>query len=337
MLIRSFNYMKKAISIWDKNIILQALVDSIWKLDPRKMMKNPVMFVVEVGAAFLTVKLLAGTISGSNAASFVFELQITLWLWFTVLFANFAEAMAEGRGKAQADTLRKSRTETTAKLINGATKMVPAADLRKDNIVLVEAGDFIPGDGEIIEGVASVDESAITGESAPVIREAGGDRSAVTGGTKVLSDWIKVRITSNPGETFIDRMIALVEGAQRQKTPNEIALNILLAGLTIVFLLAVVTLQPFAIYSNAPQTIFVLVSLLVCLIPTTIERPSGVSSASDDNCAASANSVSSTPGKGINAVACRLQSVIVPVLSNRSVFTSPAASTARPDIASTLC
>ena len=270
MLIRSFNYMKKTISIWDKNIILQALVDSMWKLDPRKMMKNPVMFVVEVGAAFLTVKLLAGTISGSNAASFVFELQITLWLWFTVLFANFAEAMAEGRGKAQADTLRKSRTETTAKLINGATKMVPAADLRKDNIVLVEAGDFIPGDGEIIEGVASVDESAITGESAPVIREAGGDRSAVTGGTKVLSDWIKVRITSNPGETFIDRMIALVEGATRQKTPNEIALNILLAGLTIIFLLAVVTLQPFAIYSDASQTVFVLISLLVCLIPTTI-------------------------------------------------------------------
>ncbi len=267
---RSFNYMKKAISIWDKNIIMQALIDSVWKLDPRKMMKNPVMFVVEVGASFLTLKLIVGLISGTNAGTFAFELQITLWLWFTVLFANFAEAMAEGRGKAQADTLRKSRTETTAKLINGGTKVVPAASLRKDHVVLVEAGDFIPGDGEVIEGVASVDESAITGESAPVIRESGGDRSAVTGGTKVLSDWIKVRITSNPGETFIDRMIALVEGAARQKTPNEIALNILLAGLTIVFLLAVVTLQPFAIYSNAPQTTFVLISLLVCLIPTTI-------------------------------------------------------------------
>ena len=201
-----------------------------------------------------------------------FGLQITLWLWFTVLFANFAEAMAEGRGKAQADNLRKARTETTARqlLPGGETIVVPATRLRKDDLVLVSAGEFIPGDGEIIDGVASVDESAITGESAPVIREAGGDRSAVTGGTRVLSDQIKVRITSNPGETFLDRMIALVEGAERQKTPNEIALNILLAGLTVIFLLAVVTLQPFAIYSNAPQTVFVLVSLLVCLIPTTI-------------------------------------------------------------------
>jgi len=208
-------------------------------------------------------------VAGTN---FSFELQITLWLWFTVLFANFAEAMAEGRGKAQADTLRKAKTETSAKkILSGRNyETVSATQLRKDDVVLVEAGDFIPGDGEIIEGVASVDESAITGESVPVIREAGGDRSAVTGGTRVLSDWIKVRITSNPCETFIDRMIALVEGAERQKTPNEIALNILLAGLTIIFLLAVVTLQPFAIYSNAPQTIFVLVSLLVCLIPTTI-------------------------------------------------------------------
>ena len=201
-----------------------------------------------------------------------FELQITLWLWFTVLFANFAEAMAEGRGKAQADNLRKSRTETTARqlLRGGEEIVVPATRLRKDDVVLVSAGEFIPGDGEIIEGVASVDESAITGESAPVIREAGGDRSAVTGGTRVLSDSVKVRITSNPGETFLDRMIALVEGAERQKTPNEIALNILLAGLTVIFLLAVITLQPFAIYSNSPQTVFVLVSLLVCLIPTTI-------------------------------------------------------------------
>jgi potassium-transporting ATPase ATP-binding subunit len=201
-----------------------------------------------------------------------FELQITLWLWFTVLFANFAEAMAEGRGKAQADNLRKSKTETVAhRIVSGdVTEDVPAPKLRKDDVVIVSAGEFIPGDGEIIQGVASVDESAITGESAPVIREAGGDRSAVTGGTRVLSDQIRVKITSNPGETFIDRMIALVEGAERQKTPNEIALNILLAGLTIIFLLAVVTLQPFAIYSSAPQTIFVLVSLLVCLIPTTI-------------------------------------------------------------------
>ncbi|MCW5955590.1 MAG: potassium-transporting ATPase subunit KdpB [Pyrinomonadaceae bacterium] len=262
--------MKKAISIWDSKIISQAVFDAFKKLNPRKMLKNPVMFVVEVGAVFLTLKLLSGFVFPASDSNFLFEAQITLWLWFTVIFANFAEAMAEGRGKAQAETLRKSRTETTAKLVNGGTKIVNATELRKGNVVLVEAGEFIPGDGEVIEGVASVDESAITGESAPVIRESGGDRSAVTGGTKVLSDWIKVKITSDPGETFIDRMIALVEGASRQKTPNEIALNILLAGLTIIFLLAVVTLQPFAIYSNAPQTIFVLISLLVCLIPTTI-------------------------------------------------------------------
>jgi potassium-transporting ATPase ATP-binding subunit len=204
--------------------------------------------------------------------TFKFNLQIALWLWFTVMFANFAEAMAEGRGKAQADTLRKTRAETQANrlLENGTTELTASSKLRAGDVVLVSAGEFIPGDGEIIEGVASVDESAITGESAPVIREAGGDRSAVTGGTRVLSDQITVRITSNPGETFLDRMIALVEGAERQKTPNEIALNILLAGLTIIFLLAVVTLQPLAIYSGAPQTVFVLVSLLVCLIPTTI-------------------------------------------------------------------
>jgi K+-transporting ATPase ATPase B chain len=207
-----------------------------------------------------------------GGAAFKFNLQITLWLWFTVLFANFAEAMAEGRGKAQADTLRKARSETIAnRIVEGdRTEQVQSSKLRAGDVVLVSAGELIPSDGEIIFGVASVDESAITGESAPVIRESGGDRSAVTGGTRVLSDQIKVKVTSNPGETFLDRMIALVEGAERQKTPNEIALNILLAGLTIIFLLAVVTLQPFAIYAGSPQTVFVLVSLLVCLIPTTI-------------------------------------------------------------------
>ena len=257
---------KKSKSLWDARIIRRALFDAVVKLDPRTMMKNPVMFVVEVGAVLTTV-LLSG-----EKQSFAFNLQITLWLWFTVLFANFAEAMAEGRGKAQAETLRKARSETEARrlLANGATETIPSSKLRSDDVVMVAAGELVPGDGEVIEGVASVDESAITGESAPVIREAGGDRSAVTGGTRVLSDVIKVRITSNPGETFLDRMIALVEGAERQKTPNEIALNILLAGLTIIFLLAVVTLQPFAIYSGSPQTVFVLVSLLVCLIPTTI-------------------------------------------------------------------
>jgi K+-transporting ATPase ATPase B chain len=257
---------KKSKSLWDAKIIRRALVDALVKLDPRTMMKNPVMFVVEVGSVVTTILLFGGK------QSFAFNLQITLWLWFTVLFANFAEAMAEGRGKAQADTLRKARSETEAKrlLPNGCTETVASAKLRSGDVVMVTANELVPGDGEVIEGVASVDESAITGESAPVIREAGGDRSAVTGGTRVLSDVIKVRITSNPGETFLDRMIALVEGAERQKTPNEIALNILLAGLTIIFLLAVITLQPFAIYSGSPQTVFVLVSLLVCLIPTTI-------------------------------------------------------------------
>lgn len=260
-------------AIWNLQIVKRAIVDSFKKLNPRKMMGNPVMFVVEVGSVLTTLQLIRGIIAPiPGVTNTAFELQITLWLWFTVLFANFAEAMAEGRGKAQADNLRKSKTETVAHRIvaTGQIQTVQAPQLRKDDVVIVSAGEFIPGDGEIIEGVASVDESAITGESAPVIREAGGDRSAVTGGTRVLSDQIKVRITSNPGETFIDRMIALVEGAERQKTPNEIALNILLAGLTIIFLLAVVTLQPLAIYSAAPQTIFVLVSLLVCLIPTTI-------------------------------------------------------------------
>ncbi|HTJ87080.1 MAG TPA: potassium-transporting ATPase subunit KdpB [Terriglobales bacterium] len=256
----------KSKAVWEWKIVRRAIWESLLKLDPRKMMGNPVMFVVEIGSVITTVLLFRG------GAAFKFNLQITLWLWFTVLFANFAEAMAEGRGKAQADTLRKARSETVAHRLcsDGSTEQVPSSKLRAGDIVLVSAGEFIPSDGEITAGVASVDESAITGESAPVIREAGGDRSAVTGGTRVLSDQITVKITSNPGETFLDRMIALVEGAERQKTPNEIALNILLAGLTIIFLLAVVTLQPFAIYSGSPQTVFVLVSLLVCLIPTTI-------------------------------------------------------------------
>src|SRR3974390_1244769 len=255
---------KKA--IWEWKIVRRAVLDALLKLDPRKMMGNPVMFVVEIGSVITSVLLFRG------GTEFKFNLQITRWLWFTVLFANFAEAMAEGRGKAQADTLRKARSETMANrlLDSGGFEQVSSSKLRAGDMVLVSAGEFIPSDGTIIEGVASVDESAITGESAPVIRESGGDRSAVTGGTRVLSDHIKVEITSNPGETFLDRMIALVEGAERQKTPNEIALNILLAGLTIIFLLAVVTLQPFAMYSGSPQTVFVLVSLLVCLIPTTI-------------------------------------------------------------------
>jgi K+-transporting ATPase ATPase B chain len=261
---------KKSKSIWDMKIVRRALLDSLVKLDPRNMMKNPVMFVVEVGSVATTILLIRDALRHQGA--FGFNLQITLWLWFTVLFANFAEAMAEGRGKAQADSLRKARAETVATrlLPDGKTEQIPSSKLRSGDLVIVNACEFIPSDGEILEGVASVDESAITGESAPVIREAGGDRSAVTGGTRVLSDWLKIKITSNPGETFLDRMIALVEGAERQKTPNEIALNILLAGLTIIFLLAVVTLQPFAIYSGSPQTVFVLVSLLVCLIPTTI-------------------------------------------------------------------
>ena len=257
-------------SLWNTQIMAQATLDSVRKLDPRWMVKNPVMFVVEVGSVLTTALLIVDALHGFHR--FGFNLQITLWLWFTVLFANFAEAMAEGRGKAQADTLRKAKGETIAKRYkaDGSFEEVVSGSLRAGDVIYVAAGSYIAGDGEVIEGVASVDESAITGESAPVIREAGGDRSAVTGGTKVLSDWIKVKITSNPGETFLDRMIALVEGATRQKTPNEIALSILLSGLTIIFLLAVVTLQPFAIYSNAPQTVFVLVSLLVCLIPTTI-------------------------------------------------------------------
>jgi K+-transporting ATPase ATPase B chain len=262
--------MAKQKAIWEWKIVRRATLDSFLKLHPRKMMGNPVMFVVEVGSVITSALLLRNL--AYHQGRFGFNLQITLWLWFTVLFANFAEAMAEGRGKAQADALRKARAETMANrlLPNGKTEIISGSKLRTGDVVVVPAGEFIPGDGEVIEGVASVDESAITGESAPVIREAGGDRSAVTGGTRVLSDLIKVRITANPGETFLDRMIALVEGAERQKTPNEIALNILLAGLTIIFLLAVVSLQPFAIYAGASQTVFVLVSLLVCLIPTTI-------------------------------------------------------------------
>ncbi len=260
----------KAKPLFEGKIVSRAIVDSFRKLHPRTMVKNPVMFVVEVGALLTSIEWIRDLIHHTGQLGF--GLQITLWLWFTVLFANFAEAIAEGRGKAQADTLRKARAETQARRLksDGSTETVPSSNLRAGDIVLVAAGEFIPGDGEVIEGVASVDESAITGESAPVIRESGGDRSAVTGGTRVLSDEIKIRITSNPGETFLDRMIRLVEGASRQKTPNEIALNILLAGLTIIFLLAVATLQPFAIYSGSPQTVFVLVSLLVCLIPTTI-------------------------------------------------------------------
>jgi K+-transporting ATPase ATPase B chain len=261
---------KKGKAIWDLKIVRRAIWDSLLKLNPRKMMGNPVMFVVEVGSVLTTILLLRDVMR--HQGQFGFNLQITLWLWFTVLFANFAEAMAEGRGKAQADALRKARSETVANRVlpDGKIEKIASSKLRSGDFVSVSAGEFIPGDGEIVDGVASVDESAITGESAPVIREAGGDRSAVTGGTRVLSDHLRIKITSNPGETFLDRMIALVEGAERQKTPNEIALNILLAGLTVIFLLAVVTLQPFAIYSGSPQTVFVLVSLLVCLIPTTI-------------------------------------------------------------------
>src|SRR4051794_13026570 len=266
-------------AIWNTQIVQRALIDSFKKLHPVAMMKNPVMFVVEVGSVLTTFQLIRGLFAPvPGVTSIGFQLQITLWLWFTVLFANFAEAMAEARGKAQADTLRKSKTDAIAKRVTSRarTEQVPASALRAGDVVICDAGELIPGDGEVIEGIATVDESVITGESAPVIRESGGDRSAVTGGTKVLSDQIRVRITSNPGETFLDHMIALVEGAQRQKTPNEIALNILIAGLTLIFMLAVITLQPFAAFSvtqagfGSVPTVSVLVSLLVCLIPTTI-------------------------------------------------------------------
>ncbi len=264
-------------SLFDRKILWRATIDSLMKLNPRVQARNPVMFVVEIGSVITSIEFVRSLIDPSLHGDVAFTLGVSFWLWFTVIFANFAEAMAEGRGKAQADTLRRARTETQAKLLKEGARgrespftLTPAPQLRKGHLVLVEAGDVIPGDGEVVEGVASVDESAITGESAPVIRESGGDRSAVTGGTRVLSDWMIVRITSNPGETFLDRMIALVEGAARQKTPNEIALNILLASLTVIFLLAVVTLEPFAIYSNSPVSITVLIALLVCLIPTTI-------------------------------------------------------------------
>jgi K+-transporting ATPase ATPase B chain len=262
---------RRGASIFDTAILGRAVGDSFAKLDPRLMARNPVMFVVEVGSV-LTTLLFIRDVRTATAADNAFVGLVTAWLWFTVLFANFAEAVAEGRGKAQADTLRKMRSETMARVLqpDGTEREVPSSNLSQGDLCVVEAGQLIPGDGEIIEGIASVDESAITGESAPVIRESGGDRSSVTGGTRVLSDRIVVHITSRPGESFLDRMIALVEGAARQKTPNEIALNILLAGLTIIFLLAVVTLQPFAIYSKSEQSIAVLVALLVCLIPTTI-------------------------------------------------------------------
>ena len=266
----------RARPLFDREIMRRAIQESFIKLNPVLVAKNPVMFVVEVGAALTTVFVVKDAFTGAGGT--LFGVQIALWLWFTVVFANFAEAMAEARGKAQADALRKTKTDTMARklLPNDKFEMVPASRLRAGDVVYCEAGYLIPGDGEVIEGIASVDESVITGESAPVIRESGGDRSAVTGGTKVLSDNIKIRITSNPGETFLDRMIALVEGAVRQKTPNEVALNILIAGLTLIFLLAVATLPPYAKYaiqavgSGSAPTVAVLVSLLVCLIPTTI-------------------------------------------------------------------
>jgi potassium-transporting ATPase ATP-binding subunit len=256
----------------EPSILRAATVSSLAKLDPRHVARNPVMFVVEVGSLLTTALWLRDRLSHpAGAAPGWFTLAVSLWLWFTVVFANFAEAVAEGRGKAQADTLRKMRRDVGARRIaNGREEQVPAASLRKGDVVVVEAGEMIPGDGEVIEGVASVNESAITGESAPVIRESGGDRSAVTGGTTVLSDRILVRITANPGESFLDRMIGLVEGASRQKTPNEIALHILLVGLTLVFLFACVTLVPIAAYSGIPLSVTAIVALLVCLIPTTI-------------------------------------------------------------------
>jgi K+-transporting ATPase ATPase B chain len=258
-------------SLFDREIVRGAVGDSIRKLDPRVQARNPVMFVVLVGSLLTTV-LFVRDVSSATAEENVFSGLVAAFLWFTVIFANFAEAMAEGRGKAQAATLRQTRSETVARrrTASGTVEEVASSALQVGDECVVTAGEVIPGDGDVIEGIASVDESAITGESAPVIRESGGDRSAVTGGTRVLSDEIVVRITARPGETFLDRMIALVEGAERQKTPNEIALNILLAGLTIIFLMAVVTLQPFAIYSHAEQKVVVLVALLVCLIPTTI-------------------------------------------------------------------
>jgi K+-transporting ATPase ATPase B chain len=259
-------------ALTDPKIVLPAIASAFVKLDPRTLIKNPVMFVLEVVTALTTVILVRDVVTGGEHIGF--ELQIIVWLWFTVLFANFAEAIAEGRGKAQAETLRRTRTETKAKVLNGAGqtsyRLVTSTELKVGDVVLVEAGDLIPSDGEVIEGIASVNEAAITGESAPVIRESGGDRSAVTGGTQVLSDWIRVRITAAPGSTFLDRMIALVEGAERQKTPNEIALNILLAGLSIIFVFATVTIPSYAAYAGGTISVVVLVALFVTLIPTTI-------------------------------------------------------------------
>ena len=262
----------RAVSAWDRAILRAALLDSLRKLDPRVTARNPVMLVVAAGAVLTTVGWLAGLLPGaSDAEPAWFSLSVALWLWFTVLFSNFAEALAEGRGKAQAAALRGLRRETMARRrTNGREEAVPASNLRKGDVIVVEAGELIPGDGEVVDGIASVDESAVTGESAPVIRESGGDRSAVTGGTRVLSDRIVVRITSDPGGAFLDRMIALVEGAQRQKTPNEIALEVLLCGMTIVFLVACVTLVPFGHYSGVHLSTTAIAALLVCLIPTTI-------------------------------------------------------------------
>jgi potassium-transporting ATPase ATP-binding subunit len=262
----------RAISAWEGPLLRAAMVDSFRKLDPRLMAKNPVMFVVEVGSVLTTLIWLRDLVAPPvGAVPAWFTAQVAVWLWFTVLFANFAEALAEGRGKAQAAALRGLRQETVArKLSGGREERVSAATLRKGDMVVIEVGEVIPGDGEVVEGIASVDESAVTGESAPVIRESGGDRSAVTGGTKVLSDRIVVRISVDPGESFLDRMIGLVEGAKRQKTPNEIALHVLLAGMTIIFLIACVTLVPFGLYSGMTFSVTVIVALLVCLIPTTI-------------------------------------------------------------------
>ncbi len=262
----------KTASLMDSRILIPAIGSAFAKLDPRALARNPVMFVVAVVSTLTTILFLRDLVTGGEDLGF--SLQLNIWLWFTVLFANFAEAVAEGRGKAQADSLRKTRTETQAKLLTGSDlksyKMVPGTSLKVGDVVLVEAGDIIPSDGEVVEGVASVNEAAITGESAPVIRESGGDRSAVTGGTQVLSDWIRVRISAAAGSTFIDRMIALVEGAERQKTPNEIALNILLAGMTLIFVLAVATIPSFATYAGGAIPVIVLVALFVTLIPTTI-------------------------------------------------------------------
>src|SRR5262245_62157384 len=262
----------RAVSAWEGKVLRAALLDSIRKLAPRAMAKNPVMFVVEVGSVLTTVLWARNLVAPSpGAAPVAFTGQVSLWLWLTVLFANFAEALAEGRGKAQAAALRGLRQETVARRRTGNREQrVPASELRKGDLVVVEAGGVVPGDGEVIEGIASVDESAVTGESAPVIRESGGDRSAVTGGTRVLSDRIVVRISTDPGESFLDRMIGLVESAKRQKTPNEIALHVLLSGLTLVFLIACVTLVPFGSYSGLSISLTVIVALLVCLIPTTI-------------------------------------------------------------------